>query len=207
MDHTSRLYAMVLLVTITVGVKGVLAQESECEVVPPQLRTEVCVELQPMSEFVLAGIKVIDKSEKEMRGIESIKSFDPDRGSFVFTGPLIGDTEINLASIGRIEFSRTPVEQSPLAQEAPWEVRIHKGKRKTITVPARKLRIDDRKLVLRLEEIAPLPTDGRVLEVKSIVFDASRDSFSVDIQHATYQVHHFGGGSGSGVSGIRKGTQ
>lgn len=167
------------------------------------------------------SMKVISKSGGELKGLQIIKAYDPDKKTFILTTVSGESMTIPAADLKRIEFSQHIISQPQYAQMAREEIQAHRGPERTVKIPAREFRVENGYLVghdpLAQSKIITTPrgnivnledldSNKPVQEVRSIVYDPQADIFVVTIQPVRYVRIYHGGGGGvteGGGKGIR----
>jgi hypothetical protein len=170
-------------------------------------------------ENALRRMVVIKKSGEKISTFVKIDSFDPATGLLVVEDITGETTDIDAAGIQRIEFEQNVQRMNPAAQSAPWEIRATFGSKLRYKVSQGALRVDSGELVLPASSpsssipggmvasgeapshIGAQLTKVKVLEAKSLTFDAAGKSFLIDVQNVTYTKEVWGS---SGLSGVRK---
>lgn len=161
------------------------------------------ISLSVPDQYVYRTFKVMKKSGKAAPGLVMINAFDGGRKSLVFEDVTGRAVTILLSEIQAISFTQDVKEDNPDVQRA-WRKRVTavaEGQR-TLTVATREFGIDKGVLVLT-EPGASLSLEGAERwEARSMTYDASTDTFALELARVKYDVRLEG--RGGGQSGVVK---
>jgi len=197
-----------VLVLIAAGVNAARAQE-------------IRVNISRYDRHILRRIVVVKTSGERITNLDRILSFDQKNGIFVMESVTGETASIALPKLKRIEFEQTVDRQSPMAQEAAWEMTATPGSVVRYTVRKGLLRVDLGDLVMPAGSASsPVPgsattssqpsstskgtvSNHDVLEARSLTVDNSGGVFIIEVQNVTYTMKTESG-EGARPSGVVK---
>jgi hypothetical protein len=170
-------------------------------------------------DYVTRRMVIFKKSGEQVGSLVKIRSFDPASASFVMEGVAGEAVTLAASDIKQIVFEQTVARQSPMAQQAYWEITESFGPGLRYKVKQNSLRVVSGDLVLPVSSpvvdipappVPPLPplstngsstTSATITEARRLAYDAPSKTFAVEVQNVTYNKEMSGS---SGISGVRK---